>query len=66
MNALPMYCELQGDLELQGDEQLPVCILLKNNILLNTYLLTYGTETWAIKAENWHSLERAYDGEVNV
>ena len=30
-------------------------------------MLTYGTETWAIKAENLHSQEsRAYDGEVDV
>ena len=30
-------------------------------------VLTYGTETWAMKAENLHSLEsRAYDGEMDV
>ena len=32
-------------------------------------VLTYGTETWAMKAENLHSLERVehnYDGEMDV
>ena len=31
-------------------------------------VLTYGTETWAMKAENLYSLERAerYDGEVDM
>ena len=28
-------------------------------------VLMYGTETWAMKAENLHSLE-AYEGEIDV
>ena len=29
-------------------------------------LLTYGTETWAMKAKNLHSLDGANDGEMDV